>query len=109
MTKLSQYQITYIPQTRSRDDSSHRMVKRKTIQNNSMRNYNVSRSLFRDPLLKQLKYPYNKFLEMYLIWRWILDTDYQENSPYQESTISETYQKTLIQVILPGTTRIETV
>ena len=52
-----------IPQTRSGDDLSSRMVKRKTIQDISKAILMYPDPIYR-PLLNLQKYPYKKFLEI---------------------------------------------
>ena len=81
-----------IPQTRSRDDSSSRMVKRKTIQD-------ISReiSMYPDPIYrpppKPTEIPIQEVPRKLLDFDPEVNMDFEENSPYQESVISETYQR----------------
>ena len=55
-----------IPQTRSGDDSSSRMVKRKVMQDITREIPKYPDPIYR-PLLNQQKYPYKKFLDTYWI------------------------------------------
>ena len=81
-----------IPQTRYGDDSSSRMVKRKPIQD-------ISREILRyqDPIYRLP--PNSTEIPMPEVPRNLSDldpennTDFKENSPFQEGVISETYQR----------------
>ena len=76
-----------IPQTRSRDDSNSRTIKRKTIQD-------IRREIpaYTDPIYRPPPKPAEIPLQ-----EMDLDTDvnmdFEENFPYQEGVISETYQR----------------
>ena len=81
-----------IPNTRSRLDSSSRMVNRKTIQD-------VSREIpiYPDPTYRlppnPLKMPIPKIPRSLSDIDPEINMDFKDNSPYQEGMISETYQR----------------
>ena len=81
-----------IPHTRSRDDSSSGMVKRKTIQD-------VSREIpiYPDPTYrpppKSERIPIPEVPRSLSDFDSEINMDFEENSPFQEDVISETYQR----------------
>ena len=81
-----------IPQTRSRDDSGSRMVKRKTIQDIS-REILMYPDLIYRPTPKPTEIPLQEIPRNLSDLYMDINTDFEENSPNQEVMISETYQK----------------
>ena len=81
-----------IPQTRSREDSSSRMVKRKMTQD-----INGEIPMYPDPIYgppsKPTEIPLQEVPRNLPDLDTEINTDFEENSPYQEVVISETYQK----------------
>ena len=92
-----------IPQTRSSDDSSSRMVKRKTIEDIS-REISMYPDLIYRPLLNRQKYPYQKFLETYQILTQKLIWTLKKIHHFKKCNLKNVSKAR--QVILPRTTRI---
>ena len=81
-----------IPQTRSADDSSFRMVKRKTIQDISRKIPMYPVPIYRPPP-QPTEIPLHKIPRGFSDLDMDINTDFEENSPYQVGVISETYQR----------------
>ena len=81
-----------IPQTGSSDDSSSRMVKRKTIQD-----INREIPMYWDPIYrpspKPTEIPIQEVPMNLSDFDSEINMDFKENSPFQEVVISETYQR----------------
>ena len=92
-----------IPQTRSGDDSSSRMVKRKTIQDIS-REIPMYPDPIDRPLPKPTEIPLQEILRNLMHLYMDINRDFKENSPYQAGVISETYQRPVAHI--PETIRI---
>ena len=94
-----------IPQTKSRDHSIARTIKRKNIQD-------ISREIpaYADPIYgpppKPTEIPLQEIPRKPTYLDTDINMDFEENSPYQEGVISEIYQKAQY-VIFTRTTRIE--
>ena len=81
-----------IPQTRSGDDSSSRMVKGKTIQDISREIPMYPDPIYRSPP-KLTEIPLQEVPRNVSDWDLDINIDYEENFHYQEGVISETYQR----------------
>ena len=81
-----------IPQTRSDDDSSSRMVKRKTRQDISREILMYPYPTYR-PTPKPVEVPIPDIPGSISDFDQEIYTDFEENSPFQEDVISETYQR----------------
>ena len=81
-----------IPETRSRDDSNSRKVKRKTYRI-LVDEFQHTQILFIGPLPKPAETPLQEIPRKLMDLDTDVNTDFKENSPYQEGVISETYQR----------------
>ena len=92
MINLSEKPDFVIPQTRSRDDSSSRMVKRETIQDISREIPMYPDPIYRHPP-KPTEIPLQEIPRKLMDLGKDINTVFEENSPYQEGVILETYQR----------------
>ena len=81
-----------ILQTRSGDDSSSRMVKRKTIQDICREIPRYPNPIYRPPI-KPTKIPIQEVYRNLLDFDQEINMDFEENSPFQEGVISKMYQR----------------
>ena len=81
-----------IPQTRSGDDSNSRTIKRKTIQDINRKIPSYTDHIYRPPS-KPYEIPLQEIPRKLIDFNTDINTYFEENSPYQEGVISETYQR----------------
>ena len=92
MTELFQYQINAIPQIKSSSDSGSRMVKRKTIQDISREIPTYPDPIYRPPP-KPTEIPRQELPRNVSDFDPEMNTALEENSIFQQSVISETYER----------------
>ena len=81
-----------VPQTRSREHSKPKMVNREPIKNISRDIAPYPDTIYRPPP-KPTEIPLKETLRKLMDLDTNINTDFEENVPYQEGIISETYQR----------------